>query len=387
MPKLPKRFIHPLPEAAPPLLVDPPAPTREDVITPPSPLPLPPAARLRMILNSPRNVFGLVRRYFAGKFPTADPEELVTLADLSEPVDPPPPLLNDSSNSNGPNFSPYPNKTSFDLGNYYWNGSQQKTQADFKQLMDILTDPGFTPSDLRDTNWSQINAAIGENIEVLPNVEGQAEWLNADAGWIRDHIDISVPFAKGSDEPGASVYPGVDLYHRKIVDVLKERISNPHASQNFHMTPYELQWQPTPEHREVRVQGEMYTSPAFFEAQEALQNSPPEPGCDLERVVVSLMWWSDVTHLTNFGTAHLWPLYLFLGNDSKYRRCKPSCHLCSHVAYFQTVSTLVSAYSSSLTYILSCPMNSKILQTSISEVKGLNPLSWPTAAANSSMLN
>ncbi|KAF7981735.1 hypothetical protein HWV62_32343 [Athelia sp. TMB] len=280
MPKLPKRFIHPLPEAAPPLLMDPSASTQEDEVAPPSSLPLPPAARLRKILNSPRNVFGLVRRYFADKFPTADPEELVTLADLSEPVDPPPPLLNDTSGSNGPNFSPYPNKTSFDLGNYYWNGSQQKTQADFKQLIDILTDPNFTPSDLRDTNWSQINAAIGENIQVLPNEpnEGEAEWLNADAGWIKDHIDISVPFAKGSDKPGASIYPGVDLYHRKIVDVLKERISNPHTGQNFHMTPYELQWQPTPEHREVRVQGEMYTSPAFLEAHEALQNSPPEPG-------------------------------------------------------------------------------------------------------------
>ncbi|KAF7973280.1 hypothetical protein HWV62_15647 [Athelia sp. TMB] len=287
------------------------------------------------VLNTPRNIFGLVRRYFADKFPTADPDELVTLAELSEPVNPLPasyqePTIDDSAAS----FAPYPNKSSFDIGNYYWNGSQQKTQADFKQLMEILSSPGFTVSDLCDTNWSQINAAIGE---VLPKDDGHPEWLDEDAGWVKDRINISVPFAKGSDKPGHREYKGVHFYHRKIVDVLKERISNPHAGQHFHMTPYKLHWQPTPEHHEVHVQGEMYTSPAFMEAQAALQNSPPEPGCHLERVVVSLMWWSDVTHLTNFGTAHLWPLYLFLGNDSKYRRCKPSCHLCSHVAYFQTL--------------------------------------------------
>lgn len=50
------------------------------------------------------------------------------------------------------------------------------------------------------------------------------------------------------------------------------------------------------------------------------------------------MFWSDSTHLTSFGDSKLWPLYMFIGNDSKYRRCKPSHKLCSHIAYFQKVS-------------------------------------------------
>jgi hypothetical protein len=29
---------------------------------------------------------------------------------------------------------------------------------------------------------------------------------------------------------------------------------------------------------------------------------------------------------------------MYFGNDSKYRRAKPSCWLCNHIAYFQTVS-------------------------------------------------
>jgi hypothetical protein len=66
------------------------------------------------------------------------------------------------------------------------------------------------------------------------------------------------------------------------------------------------------------------------------------------------MFWSDATHLTAFGNAKLWPCYMFFGNESKYRRCKPSCNLCSHVAYFQTVccfaSILVLAADPSTSY-------------------------------------
>ena len=49
------------------------------------------------------------------------------------------------------------------------------------------------------------------------------------------------------------------------------------------------------------------------------------------------MFWSDATHLTQFGNSQLWPCYLFIGNESKYRWCKPSCNSCSHIAYFQKV--------------------------------------------------
>ena len=48
----------------------------------------------------------------------------------------------------------------------------------------------------------------------------------------------------------------------------------------------------------------------------------------------------DTMQLTSFGDAKLWPLYVFFGNQTKYRRGQPSAKLCSHVAYFQTVSTI-----------------------------------------------
>src|ERR1700677_1164040 len=104
---------------------------------------------------------------------------------------------------------------------------------------------------------------------------------------------------------------------------------------HFHYEPFELIWNPISTTSDVRVHGELYTSPAFLKVHRALQDSPREPGCDLEWCVVALMFFSDVTHPTSFGTAKLWPGYLYFGNESKYNRCKPSYHLANHVVYFQ----------------------------------------------------
>ena len=52
------------------------------------------------------------------------------------------------------------------------------------------------------------------------------------------------------------------------------------------------------------------------------------------------MFWSDSTHLANFGTAKVWPLYLYFGNLSKYIHGKPNSNACHHVAYIPSVSPL-----------------------------------------------
>jgi hypothetical protein len=121
------------------------------------------------------------------------------------------------------------------------------------------------------------------------------------------------------------------------VSVIREKLANVHDDEHFHYEPYELRWQPSHLPQEVNIQGELYTSPAFMQAHRELQSSPGEAGCDLPRVVAALMFWSDATQLTTFGNAKLWPVYMYFGNESKYRRCRPSCHLGNHVAYFHKV--------------------------------------------------
>ena len=260
------------------------------------------------------------------------------MSDLSDD----PASTSGTSQNSESKFHPFPNESSFRLGEWYWTDRVQKSQESFSKLLSIVGNPDFRPEDIRHTRWGKINAVLGKNdFDETGHRAGSgddpAEWTNEDAGWKKTPVFISVPFHHRLKNPGSKEYAVGDLYHRSFVSVIREKLANPCDDQNFHYEPFELFWKPTKESVEMRVHGELYTSPAFLEAHRALQDSPREPGCDLPRVIVAMMFWSDGTHLTSFGNAKLLPCYLFFGNDSKYRRCKPTAHLCNHVAYFQTV--------------------------------------------------
>lgn len=296
--------------------------------------------RIKRILKSPRNVFGLSRRYFAVDFPSHDPDAESTAQESLDAVEEGDDAILLPPVEGGPGiYGPYPNQSSFNLGEWFWNTGVQKSKSDFRNLLGIITDPTFSKDEICNTRWDRIDKLLGDS-----EVEG--EWLDEpDAGWMKTPITIQVPFPyrnvrdRYCSEPiPPQDFTITDFYHRSIVSILKERIQSEDAL-HFHMEPYELHWQPGFQTDEpVRVQGEIYTSPAFLDAHNALQEKSGEPGCDLPRVVVALMFASDATQLTSFGQARVWPLYMNFGNDSKYRRSKPSLHLCNHVAYFQKVN-------------------------------------------------
>jgi hypothetical protein len=229
-------------------------------------------------------------------------------------------------------FYPYPNRNAYLLGEWYWNGGPQKSQTSFKELVDIVGDPAFRPADVGVAKWDSINHALAND----------NEWADEDAGWEKTPISINVPFQRRRNTTSSSTgstqeYVVADLHHRSLVSVIKEKLSSPTNHDFFHYDPYSLMFQPGGSSNPIRVHGELYTSPAFINAHLALQEQPPEPDCSLPRCVIALMFASNATQLTSFGHAKLWPLYLFFGNESKYRRCKPSCKAAHHIAYFQGV--------------------------------------------------
>jgi hypothetical protein len=238
-----------------------------------------------------------------------------------------------SSAPDGAQFHPYPNKNSFLLGDWYWNNGVQKSKESFQNLVNIVGAPDFNPQDVRETNWSAIDKELASN----DFDDNPRDWIDEDAGWKRTPIAIDIPFHHRMQHPGVQQRTLFDLYHRSIVSVIKEKLANPKDDAKFHYEPYEYLWKPTEDSDEVRVYGELYTSPAFHDAHRDLQASPGVPGCELPRVVAALMFASDATHVTTFGNAKLWPCYLYFGNESKYRRCQPSSKLCNHIAYFQKV--------------------------------------------------
>lgn len=288
------------------------------------------------VIRTACNFFGLSRRYFSDRVPSHDPEEILALNDRSDTRsgvhDSP---LSGQMNPTAAIFYPYPNENSLLLGEWYWNHGHQKSQHSFKELLDIVGNPQFRPEDVHNTDWKKIDGTLAQS-----DFEGEgAEWLDDNAGWLKTPITLSVPFHSRAKTPGVHDFFVGDFYHRSLTAVIREKLTNPNDHANFHYDPFELIWNfnPGSEEPDVRVHCELYNSPAFLDAHRELQESPREPGCDLPRVVIGMMLASDVTHLTSFGTAKLWPGYLFFGNDSKYRRCKPSCHLCSHIAYFHAV--------------------------------------------------
>lgn len=280
-------------------------------------------------MSTQRNEFGLFRQYRAVNFPTHDPDVEAQLSDISDSTS------NDHGSTLEPLFQPYPNRNAFLLGEWYWSGGAQKTKESFKKLIEIICGESFDPADIRDVPWDSLNNTLGASSD------SEGLWLDEpDAGWIQTVITLSVPFHRNTPQPGLREYTFPPFRHRSIVSVLKEKMANPHDFKHFHLEPYELRWwRPDMlESESTRVYGELYTSPAFLEAHEEIQTANGEPGCSLPRILIGLMFGSDSTHLTSFGNASLWPCYMYFGNESKYRRCKPSCKLCNHIAYFQKVS-------------------------------------------------
>ena len=286
---------------------------------------------LRKFFKTLANTFGLFRLYYTDSVPRHDPEDPYSVANTYLPRECSDDVPNRPPSANP--FYPYPNECAMRLGDWYWNQGAQKSRDNFKELLNIVGDPAFSSSAISQTRWHTINEKLGRN-----HFDGDLpQWLGQDDGWKCSSVTISVPFHSHAKNPGCKSYTVQGFYHRSLVSILREKITDPAHAAFFHYEPYELRWHPPHRNDDVKVHGELFNSAAFLEAHQQLQDSPPEPDCDLPRVVAALMFWSDSTQLTQFGTAKLWPLYVFFGNESKYRRCQPANNTCSHAAYFQVV--------------------------------------------------
>ena len=135
------------------------------------------------------------------------------------------------------------------------------------------------------------------------------------------------------------------FYHQKLVSIMREMILGLGHNHKFLFFPYETLWKRDQNEEPIKIQGELFSLLEFIEADRDVQSMPGEPGCSLSQVIMALIFWSDTTQLTSFGSAKIWPLYMYFGNDSKYLQCKPSSHLCKHIAYFQSVSQIYSRMS------------------------------------------
>ncbi|KAJ7616888.1 hypothetical protein B0H17DRAFT_965405 [Mycena rosella] len=221
---------------------------------------------------------------------------------------------------------------------WQWTGSATKSIEEMEKLVDIIKDPKFSKVDIMEFDVKRETARLDAHLAA-----------GVRDGWKSASVNISVPDGLAhASEAAAPVFAVPGLFYRPLVEVIKSAVREV-GDRCFHYTPFKQFWTSSPGSPPQRVYDEIYSSDAMAAAHTALQNQPPEPGCTLERVVLSLMFWSDSTHLASFGDASLWPLYMFFGNQSKWLRVKPRSNVCHHVAYFPKLPDAFHDYFQGLT--------------------------------------
>jgi hypothetical protein len=344
--RMPKHYKDFLPSSATPLSHMPnPIPVqRQRHPQPPSSAPPSPPQRpgpVPATMDTEPNEFGIYRSYT--KWPTVDPEDAVSLEDICDSIGPvhsnmdqsatphsvlqsPPPIPTTS-------FAPFLNATVFRLMNWWYDGGNTKSAADLDRLVnDVLLQDDFDQSHLQGFSASRETKRL-DNYGTSPDPVSPSS-----KGWRDSTVKIRLPGERVKNQCESQA-PNVEisgLYHRSLLEIIQDAFQDPVAL-TYHLTPFKLFRKRSNGRPAERLFGEAYTSDAMLEEYGKICASPGEPGCNLERVVVPLMIWSDSTHLASFGTASLWPIYVFFGNQSKYVRARPKSFACHHLAYIPSV--------------------------------------------------
>ncbi|KAG2740084.1 hypothetical protein P692DRAFT_201872694 [Suillus brevipes Sb2] len=344
--RLPKRFRDDLPPT--PIVVPPSALDDVSVAVDHDPEPNEIDSDQPIIITTARDHFGIYREY-NGSIPSFNPDNLTSVAHVSDA--PTFAKSHDSiearpwwsgfgkSTQSNPTqfFAPFLNATTFRLMRWFYGGSSMKSLAELDRLVEevILADD-FDKAHL--TNFRAV-----KEVNRLDSYHGDPQDIrssfSAGDGWMETSVKIRLP-ADGVKHDSESMAPEFEvpgLFYRRPLEVIKAAFRET-AAERFHLTPFKMFYQPSDDKPAERVYGEIYNSPVMLKEHERIRSQPREGGCTLETVVAAVMLWSDSTHLASFGTASLWPIYLYLGNQSKYLRGKPTAFAAHHLAYIPKLS-------------------------------------------------
>ena len=258
-------------------------------------------------------------------------------------------------------FHPFPNVSSFQLVKWFYGALNTKSIGDLDSLKKgVISAPDFNASELE-------NFSASREMARLDAYDSAESPFAAEDGWSKGSVTLWVPNAKFkySSESGAPEFIVLGLYYRSLLEVLKSACLSPGA-QKYHWIPHRL-FQESQE-ADIHIYSEIYNPDAMLEEDAKIQVHLHESGdnCNAEVAILAVLLWLDSTHLTNFGTASLWPVYLFLGNISKYTRAKPSAHTAHHLAYVPSVRVSSRSTLSAFSHKPLAPgYNSRLLHENI----------------------
>ncbi|OSD00042.1 hypothetical protein PYCCODRAFT_1437796 [Trametes coccinea BRFM310] len=300
--------------------------------------------------NTKPNRFGVFRRFSV--HPVHDPEEDLTIDAFTDPHATFHPsashpsrtplhafgrqVLQTVQSKVSAVFAPFANITIFRIMHWLYSGSPMKSAQEVNHLIrEAFLAPEFSIEHLADFDANREN----HRLDAYSDDSGT---FSASDGWRRGEIRIGLPKERvhhtSEEEAPQLNVPGI--YHRSLLEVLKAACQDASANA-FHWIPFHLFHRSSSGHEE-RLFGDAYTADGMNEEHEKIQakaRDDREPGdaADLEYVVVPIMISSDSTHLTSFGQASLWPIYVAFANLSKYIRACPSAFALHHLAYIPSL--------------------------------------------------
>ncbi|PPQ66257.1 hypothetical protein CVT24_007275 [Panaeolus cyanescens] len=339
------RIPH-LPPPPPPLhpISPSPEPHRE-----PTPLPPPPPPRVGQFTTEV-NEFGMYRVYPTMPSREIDEnEELVNVCDgpgLARPSNPPISQWFKSTGMQDPGqssthskgiWAPFLNATVYRLFRWFYTGGNTKSVAEFQRLIDdVLDQPDYNPAHVKDLKVTTI-------LSNLDSHDSTVSPFALENGWKKSSVTLPLPCenVQHTSEHACPTLKIPDVHHRPLLDTIKSAFTD-ESSKQFHYTPFKQYWNATVNSPPERVVTELYNSDAFYaehvkivEQQSLLQQGTSEPRYEI--AIAAIMLWSDSTHLAMFGNASLWPIYLYLGNLSKYTRARPTSSSAHHIAYIPSL--------------------------------------------------
>lgn len=276
------------------------------------------------------NTFGIWREY--EQRPTFDPDAALRDEDFTARhlTDVLPSQESTTKPDQHPSYWPFPNQTIHAVMKWLNNGNTSKSEAETTKFVhDIILTPSFKADDLIGFNAHQENQRLDKAIS-KDSLRAQFQ---------ESTVEIQVPSGDAKVGPKPFAVPG--LLHRKLTTVILEAFNSPLAHL-YHLSPFTLFHTSPTTNLSDRIHSEIYTSDSFLEeTRKVRQDSPVPPDdrdCTREKVVAAIMFASDETHLTDFGIAKAWPIYLMLGNLTKYLRSQPNSGAMHHLAYIPSAS-------------------------------------------------
>lgn len=251
-------------------------------------------------------------------------------------------------------FFPFQNASSFRLLHWRYTGSRNKSTKETQRIADMCGMDDFKPAHMKDFSVTREEKRLDKGM--------LQEQALTNEGWRKSSIKIPLP--KEGVQISEDLAPRLkinDVWHRPLIPLIKA-VAESTTAHHFQFVPYKLFACTTQEEEimetdasgdpilpasnpddEERIYSKAYTADAMLEEDSKIRAQPrnPEDGPEVEYASVALMAWSDSTHLAQFGTASLWPIYLYFASLSKYVQGKASSFAAHHLAYIPKVRHII----------------------------------------------